>query len=221
MTRLLAAGAILLALSVPGAAAEPTEAYDLLFKNGTLDPIERGAVLVYGRTVENALSDDASDRDTGTIVLKVEDGEEGPDVADLQFRQGDGKRALGSFPASVGNPMIMYFYESTVRDMAETAGGSPFYIRNRVKDALTVTQEIETGTATLEGEEIEVSRVTLRPFEDDPNRDAMRGFEDLEMTVTMSGDVPGWYLSLVAEVPGQDGPIYVSRVEFQGMEAAQ
>ena len=59
--------------------------------------------------------------------------------------------------------------------------------------------------------------VTLRPFLDDPNRDRMMGFGDLELRVTMSDAVPGWYLSLVAEAPGAQGTEegYVSALRFE------
>lgn len=126
-------------------------------------------------------------------------------LAVLEFRQDGKHRALGSFPASVGNPMIMVFYESVIRDMAETAGGSPFYIRNRVKEALVKPAQIETGEAVVDGETVAVQTVTLRPFQGDPNHARMRGFGDLELRVTMSDEVPGWYLSLVAEAPGAEG----------------
>ena len=32
--------------------------------------------------------------------------------------------------------MLLYFLEATVRDMARATGGSPFYIRNRMREAL-------------------------------------------------------------------------------------
>jgi hypothetical protein len=123
------------------------------------------------------------------------------------------------FPASVGNPMIMYFYESVVRDMAETAGGSPFYIRNRVKDALVRPAEILEGEAEFQGRRVATRTIVLRPFADDPNRARMRGFGDLELRVTMSEAVPGWYLSLVAEAPDAAGSpaAYLSELRLDGV----
>jgi hypothetical protein len=43
--------------------------------------------------------------------------------------------------------------------------------------------------------------VVLRPFADDPNRARMGAFADLELSVTMSEAVPGWYHSLLAATP--------------------
>ena len=52
-------------------------------------------------------------------------------------REEDGRSApVGTFPAGVANPLLLYFLETTVRAMAEATGGSPYYIRNRIREAL-------------------------------------------------------------------------------------
>ncbi|ETX28659.1 hypothetical protein [Roseivivax isoporae] len=216
---------VLLAGPLVGAAAAQnagTATYDLLFRNGTLDDLARDTALVYDRTVANRAKPEAATRDTGTIALSFSETD-GKEVATLQFRQDGKHRNLGSFPASVGNPMIMFFYETVVRDMAEAAGGSPFYIRNRVKDSLIQPAEVTRGTATFEGAEVETVTVTLRPFAEDPNRAQMSGFGDLALAVTMSEAVPGWYLTLAAEAPHPEGgdPIYRSVIAFDGLEDTQ
>ncbi|MGX0877698.1 hypothetical protein ACSSV4_002391 [Roseovarius sp. MBR-154] len=206
-----------LATSVNGEAT-----YDLLFRDGTLDPVSRDHALVYRREVTNTLNPDAAARDSGEIGLRIERAED-MEMVRLEFRRDGKHRGMGSFPASVGNPMIMVFYESVVRDMAETAGGSPFYIRNRVKDALVQPSEVEPGTAMVDGEEVATRTIRMRPFEGDPNVDRMRGFSALELSVTMSEAVPGWYLSLVAEAPAPDGTglMYRSSLHFDAEEALQ
>ena len=193
-------------------------AYDLLFRNGTLDGLPRTETLTYARDVESLLVPAAGARDSGGIALDFAGGE--PEMVRLDFRQGEKHRTLGEFPASVGNPMILYFVETAVRDMAEAAGGSPFYIRNRVKDALIRPATIETGTVRWDGAEVPATVVTLRPFEGDPSADRMQGFDRLTLTVTMSEAVPGWYGSLVAEVPGAEGeaPVYRSAITLERAE---
>ncbi|SFD63028.1 hypothetical protein [Roseivivax sediminis] len=218
MPRILALIGFLAAASAAG--AEPAASYDLLFKNGTLDEISREATLVYDRHVENSAKADAALRDTGRIALTFGE-DQGVEIATLEFRQGDKYRTLGRFPASVGNPMIMYFYETVVRDMAETAGGSPFYIRNRVKEAMARPGNVTEGTAEWQGDEVAATTVTLTPFTEDPNRSEMAGFADLALTVTMSEEVPGWYLSLSAEAPGEgEAPLYASQMRLQEIDRA-
>lgn len=208
--------AFLLAAAMPATGGPASgETYDLLFRGGTLDGIARDKGLSYDRRVSNRLVPSAAERDSGTIRLSF-----APDnQAQLEFRRDDGKhRNLGSFPASVGNPMIMYFVETVVRDMAESAGGSPFYIRNRVKESLLRAAEITRESAWFDGRTIPAVTVTLRPFAGDPNAPRMMGFGDLALSVTMSDQVPGWYLSLRAEAPGAESgaPVYSSVLTFAG-----
>lgn len=205
---LLAAG---MAVAAP---LDGEKTYDMLFRNGTLDEIDRTSALVYRREVSNALKPEADTRDTGDVTLSFR--EDDKNVALLQFWQDDKHRALGSFPASVGNPMIMYFYETVVRDMAEAAGGSPYYIRNRVKDALIQPSDIVEGEAVFDGQTVPTRTIRMYPFADDPNGARMQGFGDLELSVTMSDAVPGWYMSLVAQAA--EGAVYRSEVSFKRLD---
>ena len=219
MMRILGA-AFLFAMSAGLLSAAPLDGektYDLLFRNGTLDEIDRDAALLYRRDVSNALLPKAAERDTGDIALSFREGE--ATMAMLEFRQDGRHKILGQFPASVGNPIIMYFYETVIRDMAESAGGSPFYIRNRVKEALVSPSDVEEGEADMNGRTVATRTIRMHPFRGDPNGDRMRGFGDLELRVTMSDAVPGWYVSLVAE--SSDGAVYRSELQFEGLEEAQ
>ena len=212
--------ALLFVGAAAGESAEPTEAYELLFREGVLDAIDPAATLIYRRETSNTLRPEVAERAAGDVALQLSGGE-GAGMAKLELRQGDKSRSLGVFPVSVGNPMIMVFYESIVRDMAATAGGSPFYIRNRVKEALLQPTAVTTGEAMLDGERIEVRTVRMRPFDGDPNADRMLGFGNLEMVVTMSDDVPGWYLNLKAAAGPGETPVYSTDMQFQKLEASE
>ena len=221
---MLLCGLVLTFLSLNPAVAAPVDAeqaYDLLFQNGVLDTIARDKELVYRRTVTNQLRPDTAERDTGDIALSFRD--DGNELAYLEFRQNNKHRAMGVFPASVGNPMIMVFYESAIRDMAESAGGSPFYIRNRVKDALIQPAEVVEGKLVFDGKTVPAQTILMRPFAEDPNRDRMQGFGDLVLSVTVSKEVPGWYLSLVAEAVPEGGraAVYRSEMQFDGVRESR
>lgn len=201
--------AVLVAAGSPLGATEP---YDLIFKKGTLSDLSPETVLAYERTVEVPANPSMSERNTGLVKLTFEP----EDMARLKFYQGKRHRNIGSFPATVGNPMILYFVETVVREMAQNTGGSSFYIRNRVKDSLISKADIRNGTVVHDGAEVSVSRITLRPFLNDKNRDRMRGYDDLALTITMSEDVPGWYFSLEAQAGGKDGsaPVYTNALKL-------
>lgn len=202
-----------LASPVPAA-----ETYDLIFRMGTLSDVPESRTLTYDRQVEIVANPEYAMNSTGTIELKLEPN----DVARLRFLKDGGHRTLGSFPASVGNPIIMYFVESVLRDVASETGGSPFYIRNRIKEALVADTPIEDKTVLFGTTNAEAKRITLHPLQEDRNRGRMGVYADLAVTFTMSDDVPGWYVSLVATAAGKDGaPAYSNILTLMPGQADQ
>jgi len=192
--QLVVAAALLLATPV-----RAVEIYDLIFKQGTLSGVTEG--LNYDRQIIVAANPEYGARHTGSVELDLA----ADDMATLKFVQGDQYKNLGAFPATVGNPIIMYFVETVLRDVAHEAGGSPFYIRNRIKDSLITQAPITEQTVTFSGHDMTAQQITLRPFEDDASYDRMGIYGDLAITFTMSEDVPGWYVSLAATTPDVDG----------------
>lgn len=201
--------------------AEPlhaVEPYDLIFRTGTLSDVPTDHEMIYSRAVSVPGNPQMEQAGTGRIVLSFV-----PDnMAKLDFRQGDRHRIVGLFPVAVGNPMIMYFLETVISDMAQNTGGSPFYIRNRIKEALrepTQIKELETRT---DAQSITAQQITLRPLQGDSNHDKMQGYGNLKLTITMSNEVPGWYTSLVAEVSSHDAePLYRNALTFTDAGAVQ
>ncbi|MEI4472735.1 hypothetical protein [Frigidibacter sp. MR17.24] len=100
-----------------------------------------------------------------------------------------GKVPVAEFGLGSANPIALYFFESVVRTMARESGGSPFYIRNRMREAL--------ARAPLSGPE-----VVLSPFETDPNRDRMGEWGALTLTIRTDAAAPGGLRSLTAETAG-------------------
>lgn len=113
-------------------------------------------------------------------------------------------RKIGPFPISAGDPVLTFFLEQTVRDMATLTGGSPHYIRNRIKDAIFRGGQIETQDGH--------SVATFEPFGDDPNAARMQGFETLKLTFVLddpsdpirelraeTADTPGYRSALVLQ----------------------
>lgn len=178
------------------------ETYDLLFRTGALDDLvaasrdSAGEVgLVYDRATQGTMEGPGPDSFRLNLDMVP------PDSVELTLHQGEKTRGIGTFPASVGNPVILYFMETTLRDMAEKTGGSPFYIRNRMKDSLMREADIVPVMVRLGDAEVEARQITLHPFAQDDARDRMGRFAELELVVTVSDAVPGWYYSLVSAAP--------------------
>ncbi|WP_017998672.1 hypothetical protein [Paracoccus sp. N5] len=114
----------------------------------------------------------------GTISLtQTTDASDGKPVLELVEKTARIDRRIGPFPVSGGDPALTFFLETVSRDMAALTGGSPFYIRNRLKDALFRGGEVrrEDGATVA----------VFVPFRGDKNSARMMGFETLELRFTL------------------------------------
>lgn len=115
----------------------------------------------------------------GSVMLSATtDPADGKPVLQLAEDTPRIKRKIGPFPQSGGDPSLTFFLETVSRDMAALTGGSPFYIRNRLKDALFRGGEVRDET----GRKIAV----FTPFKGDKNAGRMYGFETLELRFTLA-----------------------------------
>lgn len=149
------------------------EAGDLVFaERGPWDLSE--APLVWSIDQQGPTVEGFTPLGQGKITLReVADPSDGQPVLQLDEATARINRKIGPFPVSGGDPTLTFFLESVARDMAALTGGSPFYIRNRFKDALFRGGEV----ARVDGLRV----AAFRPFADDPNRARMLGFEDLTL----------------------------------------
>ena len=113
-------------------------------------------------------------------------------------------RKIGPFPVDGNDPALIFFLETTSREMAKLTGGSPFYIQNRMKDALFRGGEVQ---------QTDKGRVAVfRPFADDSNKAKMAGFDTLEITFTIE-DPKMPIPSMIAATPGEKPGFRVSMVQ--------
>ncbi len=171
---------------------------DLLMPPGIFAGAPAGNVVAY-----------AEDRSVpeveGMTVKAVADGRirlEAVDSADarelrLVREVGGAVTPLGSFPVDVANPTLLYFLETTVQVMAEATGGSPYYIRNRIREALVASD--------LGAPEGEARQVTLTPFAADANRARMGAFGDLAIGIGFDPAKPARILELSADTVAAAG----------------
>lgn len=205
MRILLLFGLFLLGMGYAPATA--AETYELLFRSTALKGLEAVSgksdagegTLVYGKVISGTNVGQAGGSFDIGLKIKPDDN------VVMTLHQGTRSRALGSYPASVGNPLIMYFLESVLADIAAQSGGSPFYMRNRIKEALLRDAQVVPVSLHFQNRDIAGREVTIRPFKKDKARERMGRFAELALAVTVSEDIPGWYYSLVATVPAAGG----------------
>lgn len=144
-------------------------------------------------------------RDGSVTLTQAIDPSDRQPVLQLIQKTDTRTRQIGPFPISGGDPVLIFFLEQTARDMARLTGGSPFYIRNRIKDAL-----FRDGRIVQSGGR---SVASFQPFASDPNAARMAGFETLTLTFVL--DDPGQPIrELQAETQGTQ-PGYLNRMTLQ------
>ncbi|MTE00340.1 hypothetical protein GIY56_08580 [Paracoccus sp. YIM 132242] len=144
--------------------------------------------------------------DDGSVTLtQATDPSDKQPVLQLVQKTDARTRRIGPFPISGGDPVLTFFLEQTTRDMARLTGGSPFYIRNRIKEAL-----FQGGQIVPQDDE---SVASFQPFARDPNAARMGGFQTLTLTFVL-GDPAQPIRELRAETQGET-PGYVNRMALQ------
>lgn len=213
--------AAFLAFSGMPALADPVA--NFIFDESVLASLGTGSTLQYEHFL--AAPEDATipGFDKGQIDVVFEDAEDGSRQVVISFDRGQRLQKMRPLPTVGGNPLVMVFLESTARAMAGIAGGSPFYIRNRIKGALMTEGTQKDVTVLVGGKETAVTQVTVQPFANDPNTNRMGQFSQLEMSFTYSQDVPGGIQELRTYVPAAtgDAPFYEERIVFSQIEASK
>ena len=136
-----------------------------------------------------------------TRPKEVEGGEIGLSIVTDQQRAilslSESGTKVAEFPAASANPILLFFLENIMRSVATDTGGSPYYIRNRIRDALVAAQtDVTQGPVEL----------ILRPFAQDPNRDRLGQYADLIITLRYDAEDPARILELLADTGhGPDG----------------
>lgn len=169
---------------------------DLLMAPGLFVGEPEGGAVAYAEDL--AVPEGGTLEDVAGGVVRLEVVEDAGTKALRLVRERDGTpHPVGTFPTSVANPLLLYFLETTVRATAEATGGSPYYIRNRIREALVAADSAGEGP---------VREVTLVPFATDPNRARMGAFANLALRLRFDPARPERILELSADTaPGEDG----------------
>ncbi len=111
-----------------------------------------------------------------TLTQGIDPSDQKP-ILQLQQQADQRSRKIGPFPSEGGDPVLTFFLEEITRDMSRLTGGSPFYIRNRLKDALFRGGSLDRAA--------DHQTAVFRPFEGDPNAAKMGGFQNLSLTFVL------------------------------------
>lgn len=195
MLRHLAVAALLIAQPLAAPAAAPdgaSEADRLIFADRDWSGAKQGLSWTLERVGPPA-EGFVPVEDGRLRLVEVTDEKHKLPMLEMHEVAGGRDRVVGSFPTSV-DPLVIYFFENASRNMAALTGGSPIYIRNRIKAALRSGGAVTTGADGTK-------TVVLTPFSDDPNAGRMRGFEALTLTITLAPEDGAPIRGMRAEAP--------------------
>ncbi len=169
---------------------------DLLMAPNVFAEAPVGSEVAY--TEDRVVPDGGTLTDVTGGAVRLEVHADGADRSLILVKEADGKpQPMGTFPTGVANPLLLYFLETTVRAVAEKTGGSPYYIRNRIREAL-VAADLGSGDGARE--------VVLTPFATDANKAKMGVFADLTIRLRFDPARPDRILELSADTAaGADG----------------
>lgn len=201
LTRTLALG---LALAASPALSGPFS--DLVMAPGVLAKVPAGPVFRYAHTRHLPVHAEGSTQPKvpegeiqpqavaeGEVILVAEPGQGGVRLV-LSRRDGGQTAPVAEFSGSGSNPVLLYFLENTVRVIASETGGSPYYLRNRIREAL-VTADLPAPGAPL----------VLHPFAADKNRDRMGEFGTFALHLTFDPARPERLVELKADTAAGAG----------------
>jgi hypothetical protein len=204
--------AFALAATAPAAAGE---AQDRLFALGMLDAVPTGARLVYSHERATAAPAEAlAPLPDGSVAIALAAGPEGR-TAVVTLRDGTVARSLDPLSASGGHPLLLVFLETAVRSVAAATGGSPFYIRNRLRQALAEQDDRAPLDLAAGGPG---ERLTFRPFAGDANLARLGSFAELTLTADLADGAPGRLARLEIAAGPPEAPALREIMEFDRME---
>ncbi|GLK81017.1 hypothetical protein [Methylopila turkensis] len=219
-SRAVAAAAVSALCFLSPAYAAPT-AVELVFEQPYLAKIDAGAALSYRferKTDDKGLSPSFED----SVTLKLSNDEKGRKEAVVDMFTGSRARTVGPL-GTAGNPVVIALLEQDVREMQKVLGGSPYYIRNRMRDAINDGGVVEAVKVEFDGRSVDGWRVTLKPFTKDVERERFKDFAERSYELIFSDAVPGGLYKLVTVTPkkGAEAPLLVENLTLQGVAAAK
>ena len=204
MKRLATGLAALLLMTATGALAAPTGS-DLFFEKPYLNSVPPGTKIAYDYkhvATEEKLGESFDEKLELNVSAPPEDASKR--IAAVDIWRGDRHNEAGPFPTMNGNPISLVLLERDVKEMAQLTKGSPFYLRNRVRDSIA-NGTVEATTFDYAGKPVEGWKLTMAPFANDPNKDKLAEVAGRRYEFLFSDAVPGGLYAIRVVTPKADG----------------
>lgn len=180
------------------AASGQPKATDLIFERKHLSNVGTGQTLTYN--FERAPSDPKilgiGFKDIITMKVAAEkDG--GQKDIDLQIYTGERARDLQKLEKFTINPVFAVFFAQAVNTFNKLAGGQVNYLQKSFSDGW-LKAKVEPVKVDYNGKPIDAFRISMTPYVGDKFESKMEGWEGAKYVVTVSEQVPGQIVDLLA-----------------------
>lgn len=158
---------------------------------------------------------------TDTVEEKVSNiRKSGRKDINFHFLSGDHYMDLPFYQNVRGNPIPIAFLEWDVREMQQLTGGSAFFFRRQILNALAGSATVKTVTFTMDGQSHEGTEVSVRPYTHGDMVDRYPRYQFKEYTFIFSKDLPGGVYRISAVTPGVtlNKPLTDESLTFHGTE---
>lgn len=220
--RLLGGLAVSLALgaSLAPARANDTsdfsEAEKLVFVEHQLANIKEPTSLHYTFVKSGSLEPGFDDK---VVVNVMKVGATGSAVR-ADFLTGARKLELPQIENAQANPVILYFLEHDIREMARlTERKTGNYFRNRIRKSMVDEAQVRETTIAFEGRELPAREITLTPYETDPARVRYERYAKKRYTFVLAKGVPGGVYQMrtsMADAKPNEAPLLEEVMTFAG-----
>jgi hypothetical protein len=190
--------------TAPASDSQPSQpispAETLLFMTHHLEQVQVPSRLHYSFRKTGTMEAGFSD----TVDIDISAEPDGARKGVARFLSGTRQINYPEMEHAEGNPVLLYYLEREIREMARMTGGKANYFRKRIRVALADTAEVKPVTIRLGGRTLAAKQITISPYLDDPNKSRFERLVAKQYIFTLSDQVPGYIYQVRGFVPAPD-----------------
>jgi hypothetical protein len=203
--------------SVQDFASELSVANQALYTTNHLKSITEPAILIYDferkGTLGEALKDSVEEKITEVLPS-------GRKNMSFQFLSGENRVRFPPQYGFNGNPIFMLFLEHDVRELQQLTGGNALYFRNRIRNALAGSAEVNPTTFTFRGETFNGTEIRIQPFLGVELAHRFPKYAQRTYVFILSDEIPGGFYRVSSITPAKPGEVALNEESLTFREIA-
>jgi len=197
-----------------------SQAETMLFMAPHLQDVQPPSRLHYAFRKSGTLEKGFSD----TVDIDINAAADGSRKGTARFLSGERRIPYPEVEHVEGNPVLLFYLEREIREMARLTGGRADHFRQRIRAALADSAQIKDVDIHFDGRTLRAQQITISPYDTDPNRDRFVRLAGKQYVFTLCDGIPGRIYQLrgiVAAASGssKDEPVLDETLTFKSAGA--